>query len=79
MISDGNAKTCEASVKRLVAAVSPANIALLQRTHDGLHADDVEVDGVQATAHIGKTSTLRLGQVDGHWRVRSPNVVVSRS
>jgi hypothetical protein len=79
MISDGNGKTCADSVKRLVASASAENVALLQRTRDGLHVDDITVNGDNATAQIGKTSQLKLVQVGGHWLLRSPNVVVSKS
>jgi hypothetical protein len=79
MISDGNGKNCEESVKKLVSSASPDNVALLQRTRDGLHADDVKVTGNNATAQIGKTSSLRLVQENGAWLLRSPDVVVSKS
>jgi hypothetical protein len=79
MIEDGNGKTCEDSVKKLIASTSSDNIALLQRTRDGLHSDDIKVTGNTATAQIGKTSSLQLVQNDGTWRLSSPNVVVSKS
>jgi hypothetical protein len=78
MIADGKGKTCEDSVKRLIATTSPENFALLTRTRDGLHADDITVKGDTATAQIGKASALRLAQVGGRWLVSSPNVVDSR-
>jgi hypothetical protein len=74
MITDGGAKSCADSAERLVATASPDNIALLARTRDGLHVDDVTVNGDSATAQIGKTSYLRLTQEGGRWLVRSPNV-----
>ena len=78
MISDGNGKTCAESVKKLIDNASADNIALLERTRDGLHADDITVSGNNATAQIGKTSSLKLVQQDGRWLVRSPNVVVNK-
>jgi hypothetical protein len=79
MIGDGNGKSCPDSVKRLIGSASADNIALLQRTRDGLHVDDITVNGDNATAQIGKTSQLRLVQTNGQWLLRSPNVVVSKS
>jgi hypothetical protein len=77
MISDGNGKNCDDSAKKLIGSASAGNFALLQRTRDGLHADDVKVTGNNATAQIGKTSALRLVQQNGSWLLRSPDVVVS--
>lgn len=78
MIADGNGKNCEESVRKIIASASPDNLALLQRTHDGIHLDDITVRGNDATAQIGKTSQLKLVQVRGRWYVASPNVVVSK-
>jgi hypothetical protein len=75
MISDGNGKNCQDSVKKLIATASASNVALLQRTRDGLHVDDIRVRGNEATVQIGKTSTLGLTQQGGRWLLRSPNVV----
>lgn len=75
MIEDGNAKTCEASAKKIIDAASGDNVTLLQRTRDGLHPDDITVRGNDATAQIGKKSSLKLVQQDGRWLLASPNVV----
>jgi hypothetical protein len=75
MVNDGNGKNCQDSVKKLIARASAGNVALLQRTRDGLHADDIRVTGDTATAQIGKASSLRLIQQGGHWLLRSPNVI----
>jgi hypothetical protein len=74
MIRDGGAKTCSGSVKRLTDQAGAQNLDLLRTTRDGLHVDDITINGDNATAQIGKTSRLRLVQVDGHWLVRIPNV-----
>jgi hypothetical protein len=79
LIGDGNGKDCEDSAKKLIAKASDENVALLRRTRDGLHPDDIKVTGNNATAQIGKTSALRLVQVNGRWLVRSPNVVETQS
>jgi len=78
MINDGNDKTCEASAKRLMDKASAENVALLKRTRDGLHVDDISVKGDLATAQIGKTSALHMIQENGRWLVRSPNVVATQ-
>ena len=72
MVADSGAKTCADSVALLVKAGGTDNTALLVRTRNGLHVDDVTVTGNNATAQIGKQSKLRL---DGRWLLRSPNVV----
>jgi hypothetical protein len=78
MISDGNAKTCEASAKKLMDQASSSNVELLQRTRDGLKVDDIKVTGNLATAQIGKTSALHMIEENGRWLVRSPNVVATQ-
>jgi len=77
MVLDGRGKTCPDSVKRLVSSLSAANVKLLEATRDNLHVNDVTITGATATAQIGKKSQLRMSREDGHWLVRSPNVVNS--
>jgi hypothetical protein len=74
MKTDGGAQSCAASAERLVAQAGKENITLLEKTRDGLHADDISITGNNAVAQIGQTSRLRLVQVNGKWLVRSPNV-----
>jgi hypothetical protein len=78
MIADGGDKSCAKSAERLVKAISPDNLKLLQATSDGIHIDDITVTGNGATAQIGKQSRLRLSQENGKWLVRNPNVESSK-
>lgn len=75
LIADAGAKTCSDSVARLVKQAGPENVALLERTRDGLHINDIRLTGNTAIAQIGKTSQLRLVRQNGRWLLRSPDVV----
>jgi hypothetical protein len=79
MNADGGGKTCPDSVKRLIKQTSEGNIALLVTTRDGIHVNDVDVNGNTATAQIGKTSRLNLVQENGTWLLKSPNVEATKA
>jgi hypothetical protein len=79
MNADGGGKTCPDSVKRLIKQTSENNIALLVTTRDGIHVNDVDVNGNTATAQIGKTSRLNLVQENGKWLLKSPNVEATKA
>jgi hypothetical protein len=79
MNADGGGKTCPDSVKRLIKQTSEGNIALLVTTRDGIHVNDIDVNGNAATAQIGKTSRLNLVQENGKWLLKSPNVEATKA
>jgi hypothetical protein len=79
MNADGGGKTCPDSVKRLIKQTSEGNIALLVTTRDGIHVNDIDVNGNTATAQIGKTSRLNLVQENGKWLLKSPNVEATKA